>query len=118
MNGIDVMKIREELGLTQQKFADLIGIDRRTVVNWEQGRVIPDSKIKLLNMIIEGKRKDGFKNNINEEIVSVDLHREIMDLKDYIKTLKEFLEEKTTVAELYKSENARLKYELERLKKD
>ena len=32
-----VAGVREKLGLSQQRFADLLGISRRTLENWEQG---------------------------------------------------------------------------------
>ncbi len=122
MNSIDIIKIREELGLTQQKFADRIGVDRRTVVNWEHGKKIPDSKVKLFEMLLEMERKPNGINLFDEKpevknTPSTDLTREILELKDHIKTLKEFLDGKTTIAELYKSENLKLKEEIETLKK-
>lgn len=44
MKEIDVFKIRKSLKLTQQEFADRIGVDRRTIINYEQGGKIPKSK--------------------------------------------------------------------------
>ena len=121
MNSIDIIKIREELGLTQQKFADRIGVDRRTVVNWEHGKKIPESKVKLFEMLLEIERKPNGINLFDEKpefkaFSPNDLAREILELKDHIKTLKEFLEGKTTIAEIYKNENFKLKEEIEALK--
>jgi DNA-binding XRE family transcriptional regulator len=121
MNSLEVLKIREEFGLTQQKFADFLGVDRRTIVNWEKGNKIPDSKIKLLELLVEGRR-NGSEGNLlssNPEIKhtpSVDPNREILELKDHIKTLKEFLDEKTTICDIYKNETTRLKNEIEELR--
>jgi transcriptional regulator with XRE-family HTH domain len=36
--GERIRKAREDLGLSQQEFADAIGHDRKTVGNWENGR--------------------------------------------------------------------------------
>jgi len=122
MSNLDIIKIREELKVTQKEFAELIGVDRRTVINYEQGKIIPESKKKLLELLLQGKRdqsESSVKNhpeNCKEQLENKD--GEILELKDHIKTLKEFIAEKTTVADFYKSENIRLKEEIEMLKKD
>lgn len=43
-----VAKIREEYGLSQAKFAALLGISVRTLQNWEQGRRQPQGPAKVL----------------------------------------------------------------------
>jgi putative transcriptional regulator len=43
-----VAEIREEYGLSQAKFAALIGISVRTLQNWEQGRRQPQGPAKVL----------------------------------------------------------------------
>ena len=40
--------IRENLGLSQYKFAKLLGISVSTLQNWEQGRRKPDGPAKIL----------------------------------------------------------------------
>lgn len=119
MNSIDVKKIREDLELTQQGFANLLGVDRRTVVNWEQGKKIPESKIKMFALLLEGK-KNGSESGLQKDEIkttpSTDLTREILELKDHIATLKNFLAEKTIILELYKNENLKLKEEIDELK--
>jgi len=44
----DVAAIREEYGLSQSKFAALLGISVRTLQNWEQGRRRPQGPAKVL----------------------------------------------------------------------
>jgi len=44
----DVAAIREEYGLSQAKFAALLGISVRTLQNWEQGRRHPHGPAKVL----------------------------------------------------------------------
>lgn len=44
----DVAAIREEYGLSQTKFAALLGISVRTLQNWEQGRRHPRGPAKVL----------------------------------------------------------------------
>lgn len=120
MSAIDIFKIREDLKLTQQEFGELIGVDRRTVINYEQGKKIPTSKIKLLELLLKNgsvSQKEAV-SSTNEQAVSLatdNLQREILDLQDHIKTLKAFLDEKTKVTDMYRNENAMLKEKLDRL---
>ncbi|MCH7516652.1 MAG: helix-turn-helix domain-containing protein [Bacteroidetes bacterium] len=44
----DPRVIRERLGLSQSKFAKLLGISVSTLQNWEQGRRKPDGPAKVL----------------------------------------------------------------------
>ena len=44
----EVGKIREEYGLSQAKFAALLGISIRTLQNWEQGRRHPQGPARVL----------------------------------------------------------------------
>jgi putative transcriptional regulator len=44
----DPKLIRENLGLSQIKFAKLLGISLATLQNWEQGRRKPDGPAKIL----------------------------------------------------------------------
>jgi len=44
----NVSAIRRHLGLTQQKFAALLGISPATLRNWEQGRRKPEGAARVL----------------------------------------------------------------------
>ena len=44
----DIPAIRRHLGLTQQKFAELLGISPATLRNWEQGRRKPEGAARVL----------------------------------------------------------------------
>lgn len=126
MNDLDIIKIRKDLGKTQLEFAEFLGVDRRTVINYEQGKKIPSSKIKLLGILLSNVK--GFpsevKNTTNQRVSDASLESieslkgEILDLKDHIKTLKDFLEEKNKLAEMYMNENKMLKEKLFKLEID
>lgn len=45
---VDVKKMRESKGLTQQGLADLLGVHINTVQNWESGKKIPNTKYPIL----------------------------------------------------------------------
>ena len=49
----DVKGIRERLGLTQARFATLMGVSSRTLQNWEQGRREPEGPAKALLRVVE-----------------------------------------------------------------
>lgn len=44
----DVRATREQLGLTQDQFATMIGVSVATLRNWEQGRRLPDGPARAL----------------------------------------------------------------------
>ena len=49
----DVKGICERLGLTQSRFAALMGVSSRTLQNWEQGRREPEGPAKALLRVVE-----------------------------------------------------------------
>lgn len=52
MEGLDIKKRREELGLTQKELGDLIGASRETIINYEKGKPIPRSKSEILHKVL------------------------------------------------------------------
>jgi putative transcriptional regulator len=44
----DIVKVRGKLGLSQSKFANVLGISADTLQNWEQGRRQPTGPAKVL----------------------------------------------------------------------
>ena len=44
----DIVKVRDKLGLSQSKFAAILGISADTLQNWEQGRRSPTGPAKVL----------------------------------------------------------------------
>lgn len=51
MNDLEVKKIRKRLKLTQDEFGKRIGVTRDTIINYEKGGVIPESKLELLRSL-------------------------------------------------------------------
>jgi len=50
---LDIKKIRKDLKLSQEEFAKLIGVTRQTIVNYENGGVIPESKIDFISQLLD-----------------------------------------------------------------
>lgn len=49
---IDTREVRARLGLSQTKFATLIGVSVYTVRNWEQGRRAPEGPARVLLQVV------------------------------------------------------------------
>ena len=57
----EVRALREQFGLSQDKFADLVGISVGTLRNWEQGRRRPVGPAMVLLRVISENPKMVFK---------------------------------------------------------
>src|SRR6266545_1886209 len=47
----NVKAIRDDLNLSQQQFAALLGISKKTLQNWEQGRRSPEGPARVLLLV-------------------------------------------------------------------
>jgi transcriptional regulator with XRE-family HTH domain len=52
-NGEFVRAARERLGLTQAEFGDRLGVDKRTVIRWEQGSVLKRRDRIAITLLLE-----------------------------------------------------------------
>ena len=51
INVPDIARIRERTGLSQARFAQLLGVSVRTLQDWEQGRRAPSGAARTLLMV-------------------------------------------------------------------
>jgi putative transcriptional regulator len=51
INVPDVSSIRAETGLSQARFAELLGVSVRTLQDWEQGRRVPSGAARTLLLV-------------------------------------------------------------------
>ena len=58
----DVKAIRERVGFSQSKFAALIGVNIRTLQNWEQGHRHPTGPARVLLRLVQADPASVFKN--------------------------------------------------------
>ncbi len=49
---LDVRRVRDRYGLSQEKFAALMGISVGTLRNWEQGRRRPEGSARVLLRVV------------------------------------------------------------------
>jgi len=55
----DVLAIRKAANLSQPRFAKLIGVNLRTLQNWEQGRTKPTGPARALLKIVASNPKSA-----------------------------------------------------------
>jgi putative transcriptional regulator len=53
INMPDVTTIREKTGLSQARFAELLGVSVRTLQDWEQGRRAPSGAARTLLLVAD-----------------------------------------------------------------
>jgi len=58
----DIKAIREGIGFSQSNFAALIGVNIRTLQNWEQGHRHPTGPAKVLLKLVQVDPKSVVKN--------------------------------------------------------
>ena len=56
-----VKEIREQTGLSQVRFAAMIGVSKRTLENWEQGRRHPTGPARALLRIVNSNPEGALK---------------------------------------------------------
>lgn len=57
----EVKAIRERLGVSQEKFAFILGVSKRTIENWEQGRRHPTGAARSLLRVVEADPEHALK---------------------------------------------------------
>jgi putative transcriptional regulator len=62
----DVAEVRERYGLSQAKFAGLLGISVRTLQNWEQHRRRPDGPARIL-LRVAARHPEAVLDVVSEE---------------------------------------------------
>lgn len=73
MNEFDIKKIREELNVSQEKLAEMLGVHPRTVQNWESGTTIPKAKHAILRELVLKQQKyagGAEQSNINGDNIN------------------------------------------------
>ena len=58
---LEVKAIRTKTGLSQSRFANLLGVSKRTLENWEQGRRHPTGPARALLKIVDADPEHALK---------------------------------------------------------
>lgn len=73
-----IKKLRKALDLTQQKFADKLGVKRNTVGQWEIGRNEPTDAIILSICREFNVNEEWLRNGIGDMFVKIDKENQLM----------------------------------------
>ncbi|WP_137904840.1 helix-turn-helix domain-containing protein [Chryseobacterium sp. 2VB] len=73
MTGREIIAYRKQFNLTQQQFADMVGVSKNTISNYEGGGVIPKSKIPILKNVLNsipniGISKEVVRNEVKPKV--------------------------------------------------
>lgn len=119
MNGKDIKSIRQRYGISQAKFASMLGVASRTVQNWEEGKVIPQSKHELLRLFLDGKiQLDPTESNIAPADVAPTEAERISELKAALSDKNEMLKDKMEIIQLLKDSIKELKSKVKKMEGD
>ena len=89
MNTLDIKKERENLNMTQEEFAELLGVSRKTIANYESGSNIPETKEKIFSRILSNFTH---KNNVSDSFQK-ELEELNQDLEQFkVHTQEELIE--------------------------
>lgn len=67
VKGLELKKLREKSGLTQQEFADLIGKSMRTIITWEKSAELTQSQILQVKSILNKYENTSHDENFLRE---------------------------------------------------
>lgn len=72
MNGKEIKGIRDSLGISQERLAEILGVSSRTIQNWEAGGTIPQTKEAALQALTLNRdvRFFGGQSNVNGDNIA------------------------------------------------
>ncbi|WP_281321986.1 helix-turn-helix transcriptional regulator [Flavobacterium aestivum] len=86
MKDLNIKELRKKKGYSQTELAGKIGVSRQTIVNYEKGEVIPESKKELLYNILQSENVD-FVNEEREQYkpTTTGYGKKILEIEEEIK---------------------------------
>ncbi len=87
MNSKNIKELRKKIKMTQEELGRAIGVSKRTIINYEKGEVIPQTKNEILHNIASSLEK-----NVNA--ASIIYNRTPCSDTDKVETLERLLSEK------------------------
>lgn len=109
MNALDIKKRRKELKLTQQKLADLIGVSLKTVSNYENDGIIPESKKALLHRIL-------YDNEVALLHEVPEIYVKKTGYEEKISNLEDLIKEHEAIIDLVKDNDIKINHHTEMIK--
>ena len=111
MTNLELKELRQNLGLTQVEMAKKVGVDVKTIQNWESGRKIPASKDGILRSLIPDAHIVFGGQNVQ--------HGDAINGNKVVEQIREqeTTEEKVTIIEKVECDLDKIRTELADLKK-
>lgn len=104
MNGLEIKQYRTKKGLTQEALGKLIGVSKNTILNYEKGKVIPESKNELLESILIFNNHNITAKNHNTEYQNLTGYdKKIIEIEEQIKHHYEIIKLLNEKIEIIKS---------------
>jgi transcriptional regulator with XRE-family HTH domain len=110
MKALDIKEKREKLGLTQEQLAKKVGVSKNTILNYEKGKVIPDSKRELLEQILNNENP----NIVNEPITIY--KKTSINFEGKIKQIEELIKERREIIKLFDKDLEKINHQEEIIK--
>lgn len=86
MTELELKELRRKLGLTQVQLAEIVGVDVKTIQNWEAGRRIPKTKDGILrgletknHVVFGGQFVTGGGDAVNGDKIVEKIKEEVED---------------------------------------
>lgn len=90
MKELNIKELRNERGFSQAELAKRIGVSRQTIINYEKGEVIPESKKELLYNILHDITTDYVNEKVeNYTILPSGYAKRINEIEEEIKVRTE-----------------------------
>ena len=89
---LDIKKIREQLNVSQEKLAKMLGVHPRTVQNWESGTTIPKAKHAILRNLVlkpQGYAGDGESSEESTYVLLLPISAQGGSLNDFVVSVKD-----------------------------
>jgi len=100
MNGEELKTKRKSKGWTQSELAQKIGVSKGTVINYEKGKKIPESKTKILTEVFSSNEVLLFPLSDKLNILSRELREKAEQNEDPSKYILEYILPKFHPAEI------------------
>lgn len=89
MKGLEIKQKRKQLGYTQEELAIRLGVSVKTISNYENGEIIPESKKALLRNVLFDNNIDTFNEPIETYIKASP--NEIEEIEEVIREREKYM---------------------------
>lgn len=104
MYNLNIKELRKKKGWSQDTLAKKLGVSRQTIVNYEKGEVIPESKKELLYNILQDITENIVQESSTDYQILPGYQRKIFETELEIQEYEKTIELKKSLKEDYSHE--------------